>query len=450
MNVTFTGSEKVTAMLEPVSGMSVAPSVGTVETTVGAASAAMIVHVNVVGVPTFPALSVARTWKVCDPSPRPEKVAGLAHGAKPAASRRHSMELIPVFTSLADPVVGSVAVKLKLAPVLVVGLTGVELRATVGEVVSMRYVSRFDASDRLPSESWAAPLAIWKVRFPSLFGAVRLTVKKNGPVPDPVPMLGSQSIDDGDVPPMIRSAVWGSNPVTGLLNVRVQEIAVALVGIPFGVQDRVAAGRAVSIVRETVEDAVEPLPAASATAPAAICRDSVPSVAGAPRVTLNAYGPAPAPVAVPALQAADVPPIVKSLVVGLKPEADSLNVTEQLRLVALVDGPAGLHVNDVTDGAVRSIVHVDVAAAPTFPALSTARTWNVWLPAANAMYAAGLVQAAKPLPSSWHSRRAIPDVTPSTVGSAGVVKLNDADWRFVELAGLPVMDGAGGAAVSIV
>jgi len=49
----------------------------------------------------------------------------------------------------------------------------------------------------------------------------------------------------------------------------------------------VTLGALVSIVYDKVEDAVELLPAASDAAPAAIWIVSVPSVLGAPRLTVN-------------------------------------------------------------------------------------------------------------------------------------------------------------------
>ena len=266
---------------------------------------------------------------------------------------------MPELTPLADPFVGSVAVKLKLAPDPFDGFEGLELIATVGGVVSIRKITTFDAALAFPTESCAALAAIWNVKLPSLFGEVRLMVKKYGPTPDPVEAPGSQSIELGEVPPMIRSSVVELNPVTGSLNTAWQAMVVALDGPPSGVHESVTVGPAVSIVQESSPDAlVEALPARSWTAPVAICSVRFPSAVGAPRLTKNVNGPAPDPARPEALHVVDVPPIVRSADDGLKPVTDSLKVAEQLKVVELVGDPAGTHVKLVTEGATRSIAHV--------------------------------------------------------------------------------------------
>ncbi|MGH7175593.1 MAG: hypothetical protein ACREGR_04530 [Minisyncoccia bacterium] len=157
----------------------------------------------------------------------------------------------------------------------------------------------------------------------------------------------------------------------------------AFVGEPSGVHVRAAVGEAVLIVHVSCADAVvDELPARSETAPLAIWSVSVPSALGADRLTLNVYGPAPLPESPEAAQMLELPPTVRSEVVGLKPVTDSVKLTEQLRLVALIVPGAGAQVKLATDGGVRSTVHVKLAFPPTLPALSTAWTWNVWLPAA--------------------------------------------------------------------
>ena len=64
-----------------------------------------------------------------------------------------------------------------------------------------------------------------------------------------------------------------------------------------------------------------------------------------------------------------------------KVDPDSLDEKLKLGLVELL-GFAGVDVI-VVSGGVVSIVHVYVAATPTFPIASVARTANVWLPAAS-------------------------------------------------------------------
>src|SRR4051812_41920348 len=54
-------------------------------------------------------------------------------------------------------------------------------------------------------------------------------------------------------------------------------------------------------------------------------------------------------------------------------------------------------------GARVSTTHVYDVAVLVFEAASTARTWNVCEPSLRPVYAFGVVQAAKPPPSIWHS-----------------------------------------------
>jgi hypothetical protein len=84
-------------------------------------------------------------------------------------------------------------------------------------------------------------------------------------------------------------------------------------------------------------------------------------------------------------------------------------------------------------------VHVKLAAVDVLPAASTARTLNVCDPAARPLYAVGLVQAEDDPLSSWHL-----NVTPCSAS----VKLNEAVVDVVGFVGCPVIDGAGGGAVS--
>jgi hypothetical protein len=102
-------------------------------------------------------------------------------------------------------------------------------------------------------------------------------------------------------------------------------------------------------------EAVELFVAASWAALAAIWMVSVPSVLGEPRVTVKVYGPLPLPLEAPFVQLDEVPPIVTSLVVELKPLTDSENETEQLKLV-LLDGLAlGRHDKDAVGGVVSIV-----------------------------------------------------------------------------------------------
>ena len=94
-------------------------------------------------------------------------------------------------------------------------------------------------------------------------------------------------------------------------------------------------------------------------------------------------------------QAANAPP--SSL--HWKVEPVSLDVKLKLGVVEL-EGFEGLAVM-VVFGAVRSIVHVYVAGVEsTFPAGSTARTRNVWLPSVSAVYVFGVKQLVYAAPSN--------------------------------------------------
>jgi hypothetical protein len=84
------------------------------------------VHVRLAGVGSVLADgSVARTWKVCEPSVSPPYVFGLAHAAKAPASRLHSNVEPP-----------SLDAKSKVAPVLVVIPLGPAVIVVSGGIVS--------------------------------------------------------------------------------------------------------------------------------------------------------------------------------------------------------------------------------------------------------------------------------------------------------------------------
>ena len=147
-------------------------------------------------------------------------------------------------------------------------------------------------------------------------------------------------------------------PVTTAPKVAWQAKLVAFAGEPSGVQESEAVGEAVLTVQDScVDAAVDAFPARSDTAPLAIWSVNEPSEFGAARDTVNVYGPALVPLVAPAVQVVDVPPMVRSELLATKPVTDSLNVTEQLRLVALIVPGAGVQLNAVTDGGVRSTVH---------------------------------------------------------------------------------------------
>src|SRR5262249_39832796 len=73
----------------------------------------------------------------------------------------------------------------------------------------------------------------------------------------------------------------------------------------------------------------------------------------------------------------------------------------------------------VTAGAVLSSTmdQGKLVADPVVPAASTASTWDVWGPAANPLYALGLVHVAKAPASSLHRKWSTPEETPPPTGS---------------------------------
>jgi hypothetical protein len=97
---------------------------------------------------------------------------------------------------------------------------------------------------------------------------------------------------------------------------------------------------------------------------------------------------------------------------------------------------------------VVSTVHVREAAALVFPALSTARTSNVWTPSANDVNDRGLVHDAHAPPSSRHSYPATP-LPPVSVLPLNA-KLADELSETDPSAGPEVIEGAVGLVVSTV
>ena len=113
-----------------------------------------IVQVKLAGVPSvFPAASVALTWKVCEPAARPLYVCGLVQAAKAAPSSEH-WKLEPV----------SVELKLKLGPVELDGLDGVDVIVVSGAVSSIVHVYVAGVGSVFPTASVART---WKVCEPA-------------------------------------------------------------------------------------------------------------------------------------------------------------------------------------------------------------------------------------------------------------------------------------------
>lgn len=84
----------------------------------------------------------------------------------------------------------------------------------------------------------------------------------------------------------------------------------------------------------------------------------------------------------------------------------------------------------VVSGVDVSIVQVyEAGVASTFPDVSMARTWKVWLPIASPVYNCGVVHTMNPLASSWHSN------VPASVD----VKLKEAEVLDVGFDGAEVI-----------
>ena len=113
-----------TAVMLAAGETPVAPLVGIVLVTVG--GMASTVHVWLAGVPSvFPAPSVPRTWKVCEPLVKALYVTGETHALNVELSRLHAKVLF-----------ASVAVKLKLAEAAFVRAGGPEVIVVSGGVLS--------------------------------------------------------------------------------------------------------------------------------------------------------------------------------------------------------------------------------------------------------------------------------------------------------------------------
>lgn len=72
---------------------------------------------------------------------------------------------------------------------------------------------------------------------------------------------------------------------------------------------------------------------------------------------------------------------IRNWTVPASPAVGSENVAPKDGIVFMSAAFAGVLSTGV-DGTVVSIVHDELAAAPTLPTVSVARTWNVWLPSA--------------------------------------------------------------------
>ena len=118
----------------------------------GVVSGVSTVHVKSAAVAsTFPAASIACTWKVCGPTARPVKVVGEVHVANASPSSAHAN---------VEP--GSLAEKVKLALLLVVVAAGPESIVVSGGTASTTVqVWVAGVGSTLPASSVATVVAPW-------------------------------------------------------------------------------------------------------------------------------------------------------------------------------------------------------------------------------------------------------------------------------------------------
>src|SRR5436309_14209036 len=110
-----------------------------------------MVQVKLAGVAsTLPAVSMARTWKVWLPRAGERWVGGLVQSLKATPSSLQS-KVLPAL----------VAVKLKLAVVLLVRAGGLAVMVVAGAVVSMVQVKLAGVGSTLPTESIARAWKVW-------------------------------------------------------------------------------------------------------------------------------------------------------------------------------------------------------------------------------------------------------------------------------------------------
>ena len=108
-----------------------------------------IVHVYVAGVASvLPTVSVARTWKLCEPSASDDVVSGDVQGVKTPPSSEHWKVAV------------SVAVKLKLDVELLLKIGGFAVIVVSGAAVSIVHVYVAGVASMLPDPSVALT---WKL-----------------------------------------------------------------------------------------------------------------------------------------------------------------------------------------------------------------------------------------------------------------------------------------------
>ena len=316
----------------------------------------------------LPAVSVARTSKVCGPSPRAARVLGLMQEEKPPASIWHWKELPPE--------------KLKVGVLSLSGSGGETSMEVTGAAVSMVTGRGVEATEVLPAASLA--VAVME-RTPSL--RAELVMDQLPAVAVVVPMevtpSNSSTVESASAVPLKVGVV-------SLVMSSVLEAPESLAGSRSGVDG--AAGALVSTVQ--VKEAGE----ASVLAASSVARTS------------NVRDPSASPSSVCELvQGVNPPPSSWHSKVRLPGRVtSSVPVNVNVAEVEL-DGSGGPEVilvsGGVVSGAVVSIVQVwEAGVASVLPAVSVARTSKVWEPSARASTVWGLEQEAKPPASSWHSK----------------------------------------------
>ena len=115
--------------------------------------------------------------------------------------------------------------------------------------------------------------------------------------------------------------------------------------------------------------------------------------------------------------------------------SSALNVNDALVEVVGLVGWLSIVVCGGVSSATASIVQVKLAGVASVPCVSVARTWKVCDPSDRPVYGLGLVQAANPPASSWHSK----------VEGAVALKVKDASAELLGSDGWVTIEVSGGA-----
>ena len=194
----------------------------------------------------MPALSIARTAKVCGPSARPVRVSPLAQAEKAPPSRLHSNEATPEAT---PPLVGSLPVKLKVAFALLLSAGGLPVIVVSGAVRSIVQVYEAGVVSMLPAASTARTRKVWL------------------PSARPLRFCGLVQVANA-APSRLHSKRATALPVPLPVNVKFALVLLLAAG---GVTVKAVSGSTVSTVKVFVFESTLTLPAASLARARTVC-----------------------------------------------------------------------------------------------------------------------------------------------------------------------------------